>query len=130
MQTIKPVCAHHLRKSGQTFGAPPPTWIVTSRSDGKSGIRLFRCDLPGPFRASFDGGDVDVIHHGHRYVGPPPSLHPEGRTYALVICSVRLPCVGQPRYLQSSGLITTVGGPSQWSQWSLGSLAPGLAAGS
>lgn len=56
---------------------------MTSRSDGKSGIRLFRCDLPGPFRASLDGGDVDVIHHGHRYVVLPPSLHPEGRTYAL-----------------------------------------------
>jgi len=72
--------ARHL----QEFGAPPHTWIVTSRSDGTSGIRLFRCDLPGPFRASLNGGDVDVIHHGHRYVVLPPSLHPEGRTYVLV----------------------------------------------
>lgn len=68
----------------QTYGDPGLTWMVTSRSGGVSGIRLYRVDQVGlPFRGSLDGGDVDLIHQGLRYVTLPPSLHPEGRTYRL-----------------------------------------------
>lgn len=68
----------------QQHGEPGATWIVTSRTDGVSGIRLYRTEMLGPYRGGLDGGHVDVIHHGHRYVMLPPSLHPDGRTYVLL----------------------------------------------
>jgi hypothetical protein len=72
--------AEHCRR----FGEPPPTWTITSREDGLSGIRLFRHSGSSRYRSALEGGDVDLIHMTHRYAVLPPSLHPEGRTYLLL----------------------------------------------
>lgn len=66
----------------QTYGPLPDTWTVINRQEG-SGTRLFRTHCRGPYRSSLDGGDVDLIHRGHRYQVLPGSLHPQGRLYAL-----------------------------------------------
>lgn len=64
----------------QKFGALPATWTVTSRTDGVSGIRLYRVP-PGLWWPGDLGGGLEVIQTKHRYVVAPPSIHPEGRTY-------------------------------------------------
>lgn len=67
----------------QTHGEPPQTWVVTSRDDGMSGVRLYR--LPtGVDQADLGGGfgGIDVLRWGHRYMVAPGSLHPDtGQTY-------------------------------------------------
>jgi len=62
------------------LGPLPKTYVVTSRDDGVSGIRLYRVP-PGRCWADVIGPGVEIIHHGHRYVTAPPSLHPSGRVY-------------------------------------------------
>lgn len=78
------------KRGGDTFaglitrwGPLPPTKRSTSRSDGISGIRLYR--LPSdclerswPTEA---GADIELIRFGHRYLVCSPSLHPEGGIY-------------------------------------------------
>lgn len=62
------------------LGPLPDAPISSSRSDGASGIRLYR--VPGGRRWADElGPGVEVIHHGHRYVVAAPSIHPEGMTY-------------------------------------------------
>lgn len=67
-------------------GALPATVVVTSRDDGRSGIRLFR--LPdsvdqSTFRTGWPG--IEILRYGHRYVIAPPSIHPDtGRAYRAV----------------------------------------------
>jgi putative DNA primase/helicase len=65
----------------QSFGPLPPTWITTARTDGVSGIRLFRVPLhidgheinwPGEA-----GKHIELIQHGHRYAVVWPSINPE-----------------------------------------------------
>lgn len=68
-------------------GPLPPTWITTARTDGVSGIRLFRVPL------AIDGHEInwpgeaakhiELIQHGHRYAVVWPSVNPEaaGATY-------------------------------------------------
>jgi AAA domain-containing protein len=68
------------------LGALPPTWIVTSRDDGVSGIRLYRAELPVGRRwrdePAGHGAGIEAIHLGHRYAVVWPSLHPDtGRKY-------------------------------------------------
>jgi hypothetical protein len=63
------------------YGPLPSTWITTARTDGVSGIRLFRVPL------QFDGHDInwpgeagkhiELIQHGHRYAVVWPSINPE-----------------------------------------------------
>lgn len=63
------------------YGPLPATWITTARTDGVSGIRLFRVPL------SIDGHDInwpgeagkhiELIQHGHRYAVVWPSVNPE-----------------------------------------------------
>lgn len=72
------------------LGPLPPTWRVSSRQDGISGIRLYRLPEPyaqlatdpdAPWRTGWPG--VDVIRYGHRYLMAPPSVHPNGGTYVV-----------------------------------------------
>jgi hypothetical protein len=72
------------------WGELPPTWASTSRTDGISGIRLFR--VPDKTRLvtklGFDLGDgtrisdIEVIQWYHRYMVVGPSVNPDtGRQY-------------------------------------------------
>lgn len=75
-----------LAEAERRWGPLPPTYRVTSRHDGVSGIRLYRVPagtkLRGVLKFSELGiGDVDIIQRGHRYVVGWPSIHPEGRLY-------------------------------------------------
>lgn len=70
------------------LGALPATWIVTSRDDGVSGIRLYRAELPAGRRwrdePAGHGVGIEAIHLGHRYAVAWPSLHPDtGGKYTL-----------------------------------------------
>lgn len=63
------------------YGPLPPTWITSARTDGVSGIRLFRVptELDGreinwPGEA---GTHIEIIQHGHRYAVVWPSINPE-----------------------------------------------------
>jgi hypothetical protein len=70
----------------ERLGPLPATWVVSSRDDGVSGIRLYRATLP-PGRVWVDepGGHqagIEAIHKGHRYAVVWPSVHPDtGRVY-------------------------------------------------
>lgn len=61
------------------WGALPPAWISTARSDG-SGIRLFAVpaglDWPGKL-----GPGVEIIHCRNRFVAAAPSIHHTGKRY-------------------------------------------------
>jgi hypothetical protein len=61
----------------------PATVWSTSRTDGVSGIRLFR--LPKGVSAEHwrgvAGPGVEIVTHWNRYVVCAPSIHPEGRRY-------------------------------------------------
>lgn len=63
------------------LGPLPPTWAVSSRDDGISGIRLFRAELPADRRWRDEPGGhgegIEAIHWGHRYAVTWPSVHPE-----------------------------------------------------
>lgn len=68
-----------------TNGPLPATWVVGSRVESVSGIRLYRADLPVGRRwldePAGHGAGVEAIHLGHRYAVAWPSIHPEGRKY-------------------------------------------------
>ncbi|MBB4689807.1 AAA family ATPase [Amycolatopsis jiangsuensis] len=68
-------------------GPLPDTWVITSRDDGRSGIRLFRAALPEGRRWKNEPGGhgrgIESIHYGHRYAVTWPSVHPSGSTYVL-----------------------------------------------
>lgn len=69
------------------WGKLPPTWASTSRTDGVSGIRLFR--VPDKTRlvtklgfelgAGQKFGDIEVIQWYHRYMVVGPSVNPDTR---------------------------------------------------
>lgn len=63
------------------WGALPDTAVSTSRSDGVSGIRLFRVPDGTRLQTELPGGHVEVIQAHHRYLVAAPSAHPDGRTY-------------------------------------------------
>lgn len=69
------------------YGPLPDTWVLTSRDDGRSGIRLFRATLPEGRRWKNEPGGhgrgIESIHFGHRYAVTWPSVHPSGSTYVL-----------------------------------------------
>lgn len=64
------------------FGELPPTWTLTSRSDGTSGIRFFR--VPGGLHWPGEAKpDVQIVQHHHRYAVAYPSVHPDTRDVYL-----------------------------------------------
>jgi hypothetical protein len=67
----------------QQHGQLPATWTVTSRTDGTSGIRLYRAPTGIRWKGEAGAG-IEIIQHRHRYVVLPPSIHPEGREYHLL----------------------------------------------
>lgn len=87
------VDAYGAKRGGDALGALiercgplPPTWVVTSRDDASSGIRLYAAELPiGRHWRNEPGGHgagIEAIHFGHRYAVAWPSIHPEtGRKY-------------------------------------------------
>lgn len=74
--------AQTLAKWEAQWGPLPPTMVTTSRTDGISGIRLFRVTR----RASWRGeeGGIELIHHFHRYAIVWPSIHTSGRIYRWI----------------------------------------------
>lgn len=65
------------------WGALPPTWRTTSRTDGVSGIRLYRIPegLSWPGKLP-QGGGVELCRWDHRYIIVAPSIHDEtGQQY-------------------------------------------------
>lgn len=65
------------------WGALPPTWRSTSRTEPVSGIRFYRVP-PGLRWPGEVGPGVEVVRYAHRYAVVWPSVHPEGRTYKWV----------------------------------------------
>ena len=65
------------------WGPLPDTVIVTSRTDGISGIRLYGVpsDMHWPGEL---GSGLEIIQSRHRYVVFPSSAHPEGRIYGYL----------------------------------------------
>lgn len=76
--------AESLANLERELGELPYTYVSTSRSDGISGIRLFR--VPRGNDANWRGkaaGGIDVISWHYRYVVCEPSIHPStGNVYA------------------------------------------------
>jgi hypothetical protein len=72
----------------EALGALPATWVISSRDDSVSGIRLFAAPLPAGRRwrdePAGHGAGIEAIHFGHRYAVTWPSTHPDtGRKYLL-----------------------------------------------
>jgi putative DNA primase/helicase len=65
-----------LQAAEADWGALPPTWVSTSRTDGLSGIRLFRIPeglaWPGELP---QGKGVELLRWDHRYAIVYPSVH-------------------------------------------------------
>lgn len=69
-----------LQRHIDQFGELPDTWITGSRTDGVSGIRLYR--VPEGLQWPGDlGGGIEIIQSRHRYAIVEPSRHPNGGTY-------------------------------------------------
>lgn len=73
--------AETLAAAEEAWGALPPTWISSSRTDG-SGIRFFQIpeglQWPGELP---QGKGIEIVKWDHRYAIVAPSIHPEGREY-------------------------------------------------
>lgn len=65
------------------LGPLPGTWASTSRTEGVSGIRLYRVP-EGRRWMGVPGAGIETVAWANRYVMAWPSLHPEGRTYRWV----------------------------------------------
>lgn len=65
-------------------GPLPATWMLTSRTDGESGIRLFKIPPTVKLRGVAAPG-IEVLQHHHRYAVTWPSVHPDtGNIYRLI----------------------------------------------
>jgi hypothetical protein len=75
--------AKTLARLEKKLGALPPTWMVSNRDDGKSGIRIFKVPKGLHWDGHADGPScgIEIITWYHRYVVVEPSIHPEGRKY-------------------------------------------------
>lgn len=66
------------------WGPLPPTYIVTARRDGVSGIRLYR--VPEDYYPKeIPNSGVEFLDRHHRYIVAPPSWHHTGKRYALYL---------------------------------------------
>lgn len=67
-----------LAAAEEDWGALPPTWVSTSRTDGISGIRLFAVPeglaWPGELP---QGKGVEILQWAHRYAVVAPSTNPD-----------------------------------------------------
>lgn len=79
-----------LAHGDKLWGSRPPTVRSTSRSDGISGIRLYRVPVgtpkfPGQIQFHLADGsvlsDIELVQHHHRNVNAWPSIHWTGRQY-------------------------------------------------
>jgi putative DNA primase/helicase len=77
------------------YGRLPPTHRSTSRTDGVSGIRLYR--VPSGSRFRDPGGDVEIVQHTHRYAMVWPSVHPNGARYQWIDEATSTVMDGPPR---------------------------------
>ena len=91
-----------LAEAERRWGKLPPTVRSQNRSDGVSGIKLFRIP-PGVVlhgKVEFPElhlGGIDVIQHHHRYVVVWPSIHPSGRLYVWFDERIDIVLTGPPR---------------------------------
>lgn len=66
------------------WGPLPPTYVVTARRDGVSGIRLFR--VPEDYYPKeIPNSGVEFLDRHHRYIVAPPSWHHTGKEYRLLL---------------------------------------------
>jgi hypothetical protein len=72
--------ADTLRACSAMWGQLPPTWRSSARSDGTSGIYLYRVPEGLQWLGQLPGGDCETIHSGHRYCMAWPSRHPGTNT--------------------------------------------------
>lgn len=97
--------AEELERLIGQWGPLPPTWITTARTDGVSGIRLYRVPLTldgRPINWPGEAGKhIEIIQTGHRYAVVWPSTNPEAggaqyrwshpSTFAVDLGAVPLP---------------------------------------
>lgn len=93
VDAYKPNGVFTMTQLSNEHGFLPATWRSSSKTDGVSGIYLYRVpeDRSGHLRdprpqdvglpAGTIGSDVEMIRWNHRYVVAAPSLHPDGATY-------------------------------------------------
>ncbi len=77
-----------------THGALPPTYLSTSRSDGMSGIRLYRVPPGTTFPTKLPG--IELIQNFHRYAVVWPSRHPNGQLYQWIDERTAQPTITPP----------------------------------
>lgn len=70
----------------ERYGALPPTWVTTARTDGVSGIRLYRVP-PGLHWPGEAAPNIEIIQAGHRYAIVWPSTNPDagGAVYRWLV---------------------------------------------
>lgn len=76
----------------EQLGPLPSTYVSTSRTDGVSGIRLYRVPVDMVFLGEVtvlhaDGAfssDVEIVQHHHRFVMAWPSVHRTGAVYRWI----------------------------------------------
>ena len=61
------------------WGAPPATYVSSARTDGVSGIRLYRIPT-GLDWPNIVGPGIETVRFGHRYVVASPSINPKTGT--------------------------------------------------
>lgn len=71
-----------LAEMEKELGSLPPTWTLTSRRDGVSGIRFYAVP-PGLHWPGEPLPDVQIVQNHHRYAVAYPSVHPDTRALYL-----------------------------------------------
>ncbi|MFI0144379.1 phage/plasmid primase, P4 family [Streptomyces globisporus] len=83
--------ARTLAELESRLGPLPAAPLSTSRTDGVSGIRLYRAPADAVFRG-VAGDDIEIVQHHHRFVMAYPSVHPRtGQMYRWDGCEGTVP---------------------------------------